>query len=963
MNEGGRNKRPPLGRRLDPLSLPRSLTPPPDYEPPLPITSPTPTNLSAVPSCRSWSTSDQLGTYKRNKSPKGARSSARRPALPPPINSNESLPSDSHNDQPLIFHLDASDDEGSELDLYEGFSDLASNTWRPFRNRGMRSLSACQPARGDKSDDGKSTYLASETPVTGYSSTNATRWNRRQNVFTLSDHSPPSRTRSPMLTCGKLMSLLSSSPASLVYSSTNLVETPEFATDPDAAPYWPRLDFRDEYRTLPSVLGKPKFSRSPPLLPAPGVSNSKGNQALDQYVSRVHVLDPELSATKDAKPGPNSKSKIGQPHQTYWWINSGYKDKPSGFRVIIIYTELGCKHNSVSPVVKPLELLDPELYSSAYAPSLQERQGRSHVSGVRGRMDNLVTADNSVGISPRTHGRGRQRDPLARPRPDTADVWAPRLDGPLGQSSSNQPSSKSLTLASRRMVVSSAPPPSANHHQVSVPQPRLTSTQSLRPTHLAPALSQRPIKPSLKCSGTVRAVEFSGTSAQDRSPRRYRIEFLPARLGHWIFTSGLPSFKGCSANFDWEPGGFGGPFDPLDFTGLGFPNNLDSMNGGTIPWFEQDPGSELLQGLELNNEPLQVYLDTIVPSANTPIPQPHYHDGGNPAVQQPTNVPSPPVPLAVNSNSSARQSEWNAGFVAGCGFANRASGGSVTHSQLRESSPEWNAGFVAGCTSTITPTPAGPESPTVLPVPTVPQSLVQDMHQQFQDQSSTSTTQTVIHSDILNDIQSITTSASSEPTPAANSDASSSSDVGQLVTPAAGRNTSARFVAMFTKESIDLTIICVYIMVRQARMPASSRVVRNRMAIKQVCADITMQSTVTRNSSFDKHKRAAKAIINDIVECDCISRAVPTLQIHLTSIVSKLLGSNNTCTPQPSDSSRSCINRTFMCAITVHFNESVPVSPPLLGSSSLHITSESGRSLEQIHQNIYSWGRGGLVYT
>ncbi|KAG8759880.1 hypothetical protein FRC11_001207, partial [Ceratobasidium sp. 423] len=157
----------------------------------------------------------------------------------------------------------------------------------------------------------------------------------------------------------------------------------------------------------------------------------------------------------------------------------------------------------------------------------------------------------------------------------------------------------------------------------------------------------------------------------------------------------LQNASSCSAGFGWEPGGSGGGLDPFDFSGFGdVPGNLGPLDGDAF-WQEQDLGPELLQGAGLNNDPLQILFGTIKPAPDILNPQPHYHDGNDLAVRQPGHAPPPPVPLPVASQSSVHGPEWSVGFAAGCEFATRPPGASLSRPQ--DCGPEWSIGFIAGC--------------------------------------------------------------------------------------------------------------------------------------------------------------------------------------------------------------------------------------------------------------------------
>ncbi|CAE6531471.1 unnamed protein product [Rhizoctonia solani] len=158
---------------------------------------------------------------------------------------------------------------------------------------------------------------------------------------------------------------------------------------------------------------------------------------------------------------------------------------------------------------------------------------------------------------------------------------------------------------------------------------------------------------------------------------------------------GLQSVKRHSGNSDPPPGQHGAPLSPFDFNTLGFPfNNSFGSVDGESPWSGGDPGLGLLPAPELNIVPLQVFFGQ-EPAPNIASPQPQHRGEGDPAVQQRTNAPPPPVPLSTETQLGARGPTWNAGFVTGCGFATRQSGRSLP--QLHVNDPEWNAGFVAGC--------------------------------------------------------------------------------------------------------------------------------------------------------------------------------------------------------------------------------------------------------------------------
>ncbi|CAE6487272.1 unnamed protein product [Rhizoctonia solani] len=183
--------------------------------------------------------------------------------------------------------------------------------------------------------------------------------------------------------------------------------------------------------------------------------------------------------------------------------------------------------------------------------------------------------------------------------------------------------------------------------------------------------------------------------------------------------TGPQSVKRFSAGFDWEPGGFGGDFNPLEFSALsGFPHNLGLVDGDAA-WSGQGPGSELLQGLEMNDS-FQFLLDMPGPAPNMLASQPQYHDRGDSAVQQPTNTVPTPVPLSANPQSNPSEA-WNAGFVAGW-FSARGLEGSLSRPQ--EYIPEWNAGFVDGCTR-ASRTMAGPSPSTPQPQPNPTGALTQ----------------------------------------------------------------------------------------------------------------------------------------------------------------------------------------------------------------------------------------------
>ncbi|CAE6455122.1 unnamed protein product [Rhizoctonia solani] len=278
-----------------------------------------------------------------------------------------------------------------------------------------------------------------------------------------------------------------------------------------------------------------------------------------------------------------------------------------------------------------------------------------------------------------------------------------------------------------------------------------------------------------------------------RKPPKFKSCLLPSphfRPFYRIPLPGLQGVKSHSGGFSWEPGGFqGGPLEP-HFPGFGgLPNNSGLPNEGGTFWPEQDLGLEVLEGLDLVNDPFQI-LDAVEPAPNIPTGQFQYHDGGDSVVHQPGYAPPPPVPLSGNTQSSPSSAAWNAGFVAGCEFATHKRGGVIRRPE--ECGPEWDAGFVAGCTF-ATRTPAGspsgeprqPPDPTgslahvapSMPVPTVPgdgaQSLPtpagpsnliapplpshasQDLaapvvNRQPHDQSSPSSTPTVTHDDIPN---------------------------------------------------------------------------------------------------------------------------------------------------------------------------------------------------------------------
>ncbi|KAL5633977.1 hypothetical protein ACGC1H_005982 [Rhizoctonia solani] len=248
---------------------------------------------------------------------------------------------------------------------------------------------------------------------------------------------------------------------------------------------------------------------------------------------------------------------------------------------------------------------------------------------------------------------------------------------------------------------------------------------------------------------TYRNTKLTGSSAscyptlrRPSGPRRSKLRscFSPHfRHSYKVFFPGLQSAKGSSAGFTWEPDGFGGALDPVDFFGYGGFSNSGSMNGVAFQ-LGQGRSSDLETGLEMSNDSLQFLLDIAESIPSIPTLQSQYREGNNLSVQQPLHAPSPPVPLPTDTQCDPRGSErdvtepapnihsWHhqtggdstmqasnhvppppslpsadpqsnasrrardAGFVAGW-FSAR--GGSLP--QPQESGPEWNAGFVAGC--------------------------------------------------------------------------------------------------------------------------------------------------------------------------------------------------------------------------------------------------------------------------
>ncbi|KAG8708578.1 hypothetical protein FRC11_006360, partial [Ceratobasidium sp. 423] len=316
---------------------------------------------------------------------------------------------------------------------------------------------------------------------------------------------------------------------------------------------------------------------------------------------------------------------------------------------------------------------------------------------------------------------------------------------------------------------------------------------------------------------------------------------------------GLQGTKNYSDSYNWEPSGSGdNPLGP-NFPGFrGFPNGSGSPNVGGAFQPGQGLGPELLQESGLDNNPFQ-FLGAIETALNMPTGQFQYQDGGDSAVQQPGYSPPPPVPLSANTRPNAPCAAWNAGYVAGCGFATRTLGGTVRWP--KESDPEWDEGFVAGCafadrtsggsppseprqqpdptgTSThVAPSmpattaphgsahslsaPAGPVNPAAPPPPShTSRGLVAPvMDQQPHDQPGPSSTSTVTH--------------------------------GRHVVGAVRINTSAASVRKLFQEKSDSRITCVNMKVN-LESAAVSRGVTNHIPVEQLCESIAMQSTVAR---------------------------------------------------------------------------------------------------------------------
>ncbi|KAH7338136.1 hypothetical protein B0J17DRAFT_411895 [Rhizoctonia solani] len=213
--------------------------------------------------------------------------------------------------------------------------------------------------------------------------------------------------------------------------------------------------------------------------------------------------------------------------------------------------------------------------------------------------------------------------------------------------------------------------------------------------------------------------------------------------------------------------------------------------------------------------------DVAVLPPGIPTAQPPYQDRHDLIQQQSTTGPPPPGHLvSANLKSDARGPEWYAGFTAGCAFATRPPGGSLSPPQERE--PEWNMGFFAGCAfgsrtsrgpppnvsrmqpnSTGSLIKAAPSIPTVivpnprarsLPTADDPDSQstlslspqtsqgpnAQALDHQSQAQSGLSTTQMIAYNNLPNGSHSNTTSPPKESAFGANNNTSTSSNVGPI---------------------------------------------------------------------------------------------------------------------------------------------------------------------------------------